>query len=294
MKIKSTSTLILLALLTVNGFTQAQAANQLKLSNLSNLALSAQEQGYAGVLITPANSTDSAKYSATGPAGSTTSASVVENKIYLTSSTTQQKITAYGWTYGGDMNHQGGFHFPHGADTTTNNLLVGCSAYVKADVQPGNYSGVAHFRITNNGTVITTPFLVTMAILATNSVENQRPMTFPTQMAGFTGTYVLNPNATGAAMFSASGNAGANAVAQVIPNSVNLTLTGSNKTIKVFGFTFGGYEGHINPQTGEFLFPTGLGQTIARDILVGASAYYEPNLLAGEYSGTATLRITYR
>jgi hypothetical protein len=276
-------------------FSLTLASYQLGLHNLSNLAIPAQEQGYTGVFIEPSNNSDSAKYSATGAAGNSATGSVVEEKILLTSSTSQNKITAYGWSYGGDINKQGFFHFPAGSGLTkTNNLLIGCSAYLKSNVTSGNYSGIAHFRVTLNNQTITVPFKVTMPILSTNSVENQRPMTFPMQMAGFTGTYVLNPNANGAALFSASGNAGANAVAEVIPNTVTLTNPQNSGRIKVFGFNFSGYNGQINRQTGQFSFPSGLGQTIAHDILIGASAYYQPKLTTGVYSGTATLRITYR
>jgi hypothetical protein len=271
------------------------ATSDLSVSSLRSITPIAQQTGYVGTIVVPPSDSDGGLFSVTGLAGNTGVGQVLQSSIVLSSGSSGGSITTFGWTYGGDMDGTGKFTLPAGSSTTTlSNLELGASTYVGSGVTPGIYTGTGTFQVSVNGEAAVTSFNVTMVILSSNSVENQRPMIFPAQMEGYAGTYVLNPTAAGAASFSATGLAGEAAVAQVTPNVIYLTRNGSSDTISVFGFTFGGAGGSINYSTGEFTFPSGSGQTVIQDLYVGASAYYPSGISGGTYTGTGTLTIAYQ
>ena len=276
-------------------FESGVLANSPTLHAIRGLVVPAQSLGFVGTIIQSANSSHGAKLTTSGVARSHGTAEVVESRVFLINPATATRITVFGWAYAGDLNRRGGYRYPVGqSPTSLDELLVGCSAAIPAGASVGSYVGEAHFRIMSGGEQVIVPFSIQMAILAEDSVANQRPMIFPIQMVGYSSTYVMSPDASGAAIFSVRGDAGTKAVAEVVPSVVYLTRPVGDDRIEVFGFKFGGLNGRINPFSGAFRFPRGGGQTIAQGIQVGASAYYRSGLQAGVYRGSAIFRVTYR
>ena len=196
------------------------------------------------------------------------------------------------------MDARGEFAFTGGTGATTmNDLLVGATALVPENTPAGSYRGVAQARLIVGKKIYTCTFTINMVLLAANSVETERNMTFPAQMQVFHGIYILSPGDVGSAIFSSSGQAGASAQAQIIPSTVTLSLRNelrhTNQGIEVYGFEFSGNDGTMSPN-GSFRFPGRSNQPVEQVIKVGATANYPANLTGGTYQGSATLQITYK
>ena len=267
------------------------AVSDVAVNNDRTLVFPAQQVGFIGSVQPSAGNT--ASFTATGEAGDSGTARVVNRRINLTAPGTTRRIRVTDFSYSGNLNPDGSFHFPTGSgEVSLSNLLVSGTATVRNNTPAGDYSGSGNFQIRVGRSRVRVPFTVNMVILGATQVENQRPMVFPAQLTNFSGSYLLQPSMSGSAEFSATGDAGESATASVSPATVHLTRAGEAKKIDVSDFRFGGYSG-INPLTGNFHFPAGSGQTVARGILVGATAVYPSGLSAGTYSATATLTIVY-
>ena len=119
--------------------------------------------------------------------------------------------------------------------------------------------------------------------LSSQNIIKLTDLVFPVQVWGLATTVTVAVNDAGAATFTATGIAGRTAFVRVTTNSVNITNGGGgvNNRITINNFT-------VNNQNPVF---NALGQI--NNIRVGARATITASKKEGEYSGSATLRLTY-
>ncbi len=160
---------------------------------------------------------------------------------------------------------------------------------------------------TLNKALLTVPFLSALSVAsiasyaASESFESSikliqdititevASLRFPQQVAGTAQTVVVAPADSGAAQFSATGEALAGATATIAEASIEMTTgdgVGSTKRITVDSFTLGGNLA----VDGTVAFAAD--GTIS-NMRVGGSAVIEADDIAGDYTGTATFELNY-
>lgn len=234
---------------------------------------------------------------ALGLAGQKAMGHVLPSSILLQQLNGSNRIRLVNITYGGAMSPNGEFYFPASGPgiVRQDNLRVGGTLVLGPNVSPGWYRGQAVFRMQMGGVKAYTNFYVMVRVLTTLRLTTVQGMTFLPQETGLNQTVTLLPTDPGSARFNAVGEAGELAALTVHPNEVPLlNPRDAHAKIRVFNFRFGWTHGAINPVSGVFRFPGSVGQALASDILLGASAEYKADLPAGRYQGMATVSIIYQ
>lgn len=264
-----------------------------RLVSQSDLISPAEQAGFSGTVVIAASGLHSAKFSISGLTASHGRLRVREAVVKLSKKGLKKKIKVHNWSYGGALTSSGELHERSNSTGNFNNLLVGASITIPDNMPSGKYVGQAHLQLEAGSTREIVPFEVLVLLLAKNSVSSQRDMVFPAQTQDYAHKYILRPGDMGSAMFSATGEAGKMARAFVIPKEVQLKNKSGVVGVRVSDFKFAGDHGAITTD-GVFRFPSGLKQTVVRDIMVGATASYALGVPAGLYQGTAVLRVVYR
>lgn len=132
-------------------------------------------------------------------------------------------------------------------------------------------------------------FDVNLTLLEPIEVTNVSSLDFGSHVGGAFSDITVSPEASGAAVFNATGTANKTVSVNVVESSIELT-TGdgatADKQITVDVFKYGGSIDGSNQVTFD-------SEGKANNLRVGASAIVEESNLGGEYSGVATLRVTY-
>jgi len=108
-------------------------------------------------------------------------------------------------------------------------------------------------------------------------------LVFPVQIWGLASNPIVAVNDAGAATFSATGTAGRSAYVRVTNTTVNITNGGGGVNNRI---TIGSFQ--VNN-----MYPVFNSSGQINNIRVGARAQITATKNEGDYSGTATLRLTY-
>ena len=137
------------------------------------------------------------------------------------------------------------------------------------------------------------PFTISARLLASTTITNTQPLTFPAHLVVASGagneTETVAADAGTAAIFTAVGEPDQAITADVTASTVTLNCTSptcTGDTLSVGTFTFGGT---LSP-AGQATFDSSGNLTNLR---VGATLTITDAAKAGSYSGTGTFRITY-
>jgi len=118
------------------------------LNTVQDLSFAPQAVGENIDVVTGAEDTRAAVFSATGEANAAAQASVVESSIEMVTgagATTGERITVDTFTYGGSLASDGSTAFDAAGEL--NNMRVGGTAHVEADDVQGDFVGTATFRL---------------------------------------------------------------------------------------------------------------------------------------------------
>lgn len=118
------------------------------LTTVQDLSFAPQPVGNTVDVMTAAEDTRAAVFSATGEASAVAQASVVEPSIEMVTgagTSAAERITVDGWTYGGALATDGSTAFDTAGEI--NNMRVGATAHVASDDVQGDYVGTATFRL---------------------------------------------------------------------------------------------------------------------------------------------------
>lgn len=118
------------------------------LNTVQDLSFAPQPVGNAVDVVTAAEDTRAAVFSATGEANAAAQTTVVEPSIEMVTgagSTPGERITVDTWTYGGSLGADGSTAFDAAGEI--NNMRVGATAHVEANDVQGDFVGTATFRL---------------------------------------------------------------------------------------------------------------------------------------------------
>lgn len=121
-------------------------------------------------------------------------------------------------------------------------------------------------------------------------ITEVQALSFMNIAAGTSTTIVTAPGDTNAAVFNATGDVSAAVTVSIVENNVNITTgsgNGAQRKIPITAWTFGGSLTDAGGSGTASFDASG----ILNNMRIGASATVDANNLAGDYSGTVTLRV---
>ncbi len=135
-------------------------------------------------------------------------------------------------------------------------------------------------NFSNVVTATDAPFTVSLRLLKPIIINEVRSLAFPDTTTGTSRNYVVSSTDDNSARFDLTGSSGANIVTTVIENSINLSDSDSTTPILVDNFTVQA--------------PLALNINGKGSVGVGGTAHISSESQDGNYSGLATLRVTYQ